>query len=68
MPSASINIMQTWMLVLGGIVLFVLLITIFYYNRFVTLANRIKNSFAQIDVQLKKRSDLIPNLVEAVKG
>jgi LemA protein len=38
------------------------------YNRLVTLANRYKNAFAQIDVQLKRRHDLIPNLVEMVKG
>jgi LemA protein len=38
------------------------------YNRLVTLRNRVKNAFAQIDVQLTRRYDLIPNLVEAVKG
>jgi len=38
------------------------------YNRLVTLRNRFKNAFAQIDVQLKRRYDLIPNLVEAAKG
>ena len=38
------------------------------YNRLVQLRNRFKNSFAQIDVQLKRRYDLIPNLVEAAKG
>jgi LemA protein len=38
------------------------------YNRLVTLRNRYKNAFSQIDVQLKRRYDLIPNLVEAVKG
>jgi len=39
-----------------------------YYNRFVTLSHQIDNSLAQIDVQLRKRSDLIPNLLSAVKG
>ncbi len=39
-----------------------------YYNRFVTLSHQIDNSLAQIDVQLRKRSDLIPNLLNAVKG
>lgn len=39
-----------------------------YYNRFVTLENRIDNSLSQIDVQLKKRADLVPNLLETVKG
>jgi LemA protein len=38
------------------------------YNRLVTLRNRYQNAWAQIDVQLKRRYDLIPNLVEAVKG
>lgn len=39
-----------------------------YYNRFVVLGNRIDNSLSQIDVQLKRRADLIPNLMESVKG
>ena len=38
------------------------------YNNLVGLRNRVKNSLAQIDVQLKRRNDLIPNLVETVKG
>jgi LemA protein len=38
------------------------------YNRLVTLRNRVSNAWAQIDVQLKRRYDLIPNLVETVKG
>ena len=38
------------------------------YNHFITLRNRINNAWAQIDVQLKRRFDLIPNLVETVKG
>jgi LemA protein len=38
------------------------------YNNLVQLRNRVKNSYAQIDVQLKRRNDLIPNLVETVKG
>jgi len=56
----------------GWIVLGVLVLVIVYaiaiYNRLVTLRNRIKNAFAQIDVQLTRRHDLIPNLVETVKG
>lgn len=39
-----------------------------YYNRFATLENRVDNSLSQIDVQLKRRADLIPNLIETVKG
>ena len=41
---------------------------IFAYNRLVSLRNQVDNSWRQIDVQLKRRHDLIPNLVEAVKG
>ena len=44
------------------------IIFIYYYNRFVTLENRIENSEAQIDVQLRKRADLVPSLVKVVKG
>lgn len=39
-----------------------------YYNRFAVLTNRIRNSLSQINVQLKRRTDLIPNLIETVKG
>jgi len=41
---------------------------VFIFNRLVTLRNRFQNAFAQIDVQLKRRHDLIPNLVETAKG
>jgi len=43
-------------------------IFIYYYNKFAVLGNRIDNSLAQIDVQLRKRADLIPNLLNTVKG
>lgn len=43
-------------------------IVIGLYNRLVTLRNRFENAFAQIDVQLKRRHDLIPNLVETARG
>ncbi|MBI2045912.1 MAG: LemA family protein [Parcubacteria group bacterium] len=46
----------------------ILLWGIFAYNRFITLINRVKESWADIDVQLKRRYDLIPNLVNTVKG
>ena len=50
------------------IVIFVIVTLIHMYNNLVGLRNRVKNSYAQIDVQLKRRNDLIPNLVETVKG
>src|SRR6266571_8243491 len=49
-------------------IFFVLMFIIGAYNRLVTLRNRYQNAFAQIDVQLKRRYDLIPNLVETAKG
>jgi len=55
-----------WILI-GGIVL-IILIVFGYYNRFAILGNRIDNSLSQINVQLKRRADLIPNLIETVKG
>ena len=51
-----------------GIVVILVLYGISAYNGFVTLRNRVRNAWAQIDVQLKNRADLIPNLVETVKG
>lgn len=54
--------------VLAGIGLLMLLFGVQIYNRLVTLRNRVDNAFAQIEVQLKRRHDLIPNLVETVKG
>ena len=57
--------------VLGFVVLAVLVIggiVVGIYNRLVALRNEFKNQFAQIDVQLKRRHDLIPNLVETAKG
>jgi LemA protein len=55
-----------------GVVVLIAIIAIFYaigqYNGLVSLRNRFKNAFAQIDVQLKRRYDLIPNLVDTAKG
>ena len=51
-----------------GIIVVAIFATISIYNNLVALRNRFKNAFAQIDVQLKRRYDLIPNLVETAKG
>ncbi|HOE95088.1 MAG TPA: LemA family protein [Candidatus Sumerlaeota bacterium] len=56
------------LLVIGGLVLLVILWFIATYNGLVRLRNQVKEAWAQIDVQLKRRHDLIPNLVETVKG
>ena len=53
--------------IIGGVVL-VGVVGIYYYNKLVRLDNQVENSWSQIDVQLKRRNDLIPNLVETVKG
>ena len=59
---------MTTLLVLLGIAAAILFYGIALYNNLVSLRNRVKNGFSQIDVQLTRRHDLIPNLVEAVKG
>src|SRR3954464_10164831 len=51
-----------------GIIVLAVVWAIAVYNGLVTVRNRFKNAFSQIDVQLKRRYDLIPNLVESVKG
>ncbi|MGB9856520.1 MAG: LemA family protein [Dictyoglomaceae bacterium] len=51
-----------------GIIGFLGVLFISIYNRLVVLRNRVENAWAQIDVQLKRRYDLIPNLIETVKG
>ncbi len=56
------------LLVLAGLAAILFFYVIGSYNGLVTLRNRFKNAFAQIDVQLKRRYDLIPNLVETAKG
>ncbi|MBS3075672.1 LemA family protein [Candidatus Pacearchaeota archaeon] len=61
--------MVAWLLIgIAALIALVIIIFIYYYNRFVVLENRIDNSLAQIDVQLKKRADLVPALVKVVKG
>lgn len=53
---------------LGLLVLVLIVMMIGIFNRLVTLRNRVDNAWSQIDVQLRRRYDLIPNLVETVKG
>lgn len=54
--------------IVGIIVVLLVLWAIFSYNRFITLVNRAKEAWSDIEVQLKRRYDLIPNLVNTVKG
>jgi len=54
--------------IIGGIVVVLAVVFIVLYNNLVRLRNQVKNAWAQIDVQLKRRHDLIPNLMETVKG
>ena len=57
-----------WLIVLIVVVLLLVVLAIAFYNRLVRYRNRVDNAWAQIEVQLKRRWDLIPNLVETVKG
>lgn len=59
---------MVWLIVAVAIVVVLLVAGVLLYNRLVRLRNRTENSWAQVDVQLRRRYDLIPNLVEAVKG
>ena len=62
--------MTGWIVLIafGAVFLMAVLYVVGIYNRLVTLKNRFQNAFAQIEVQLKRRYDLIPNLVETAKG
>ena len=64
----EVGIVLVVLLGLGGLVVIVGLWFMFTYNGLVNLRNQVKNAWSQIDVQLKRRYDLIPNLVETVKG
>ena len=57
-----------WIIILIAVVAIIVLFVINTYNTLVGLRNKVKDQWAQIDVQLKRRFDLIPNLVETVKG
>ena len=62
----GVEYFMLWILLI--IVVLIVLFIISVYNNLVTLKQRAKNSFSQMDVQLQRRFDLIPNLVETVKG
>ncbi|MGE5691464.1 MAG: LemA family protein [Pseudomonadota bacterium] len=57
-----------WGLIVVGVVVVLAIAVVVLYNRLVRLRNRVENAWAQVDVQLRRRYDLIPNLVETVKG
>lgn len=59
---------MVWLWILIAVLVLLAVIFVYYYNKIVVLGNNIDNAFSQIDVQLKKRNDLIPNLVNTVKG
>lgn len=60
--------MPVWLIVVLVIIVLLIIWFIGVYNNLITLRNRVKDQWAQVDVQLKRRFDLIPNLVETVKG
>src|SRR6188474_1555718 len=59
---------MVWVIVIVVVLILLALAAIWFYNNLVRLRNRVDNAWAQIEVQLKRRWDLIPNLVETVKG
>lgn len=54
--------------IIGGIILILACYVVGVYNKLVNARNKVENQFSQVDIQLKRRADLIPNLVETVKG
>jgi LemA protein len=70
-PTTSSISMSILLIALGVLVVLIVMLGLWIagiYNSLITLRNRFKNAFSQIDVQLKRRYDLIPNLVETAKG
>src|SRR5262250_535138 len=59
---------MVWLIVVIVILIVLALAAIWFYNNLVRLRNRVDNAWAQVEVQLKRRHDLVPNLVETVKG
>ena len=59
---------MVWLIVVIAVVAALALALVLLYNRLVTLRNRTENAWSQVDVQLRRRYDLIPNLIETVKG
>ena len=59
---------MTWIVIAIVVAVALALFVVVLYNRLVRLRNRVENAWAQVDVQLRRRYDLIPNLVETVKG
>lgn len=59
---------MVWEWIIGGIIIVAIFVIIYYINKIIRLSNRIDNAWSQIDVQLKKRTDLVPNLIETVRG
>src|SRR3954469_1167943 len=68
LPLFALSTTVVVLLGLGAVAVLFIFFGIATYNTLVTLRNRYKNAFSQIDVQLKRRYDLIPNLVEVAKG
>ncbi len=60
--------MPIWLIIVIAIVVILIIWFVATYNSLINLRNRVKDQWSQIDVQLKRRADLIPNLVETVKG
>ena len=60
--------MPIWLIVILVIVVLIVIYAVLTYNKLITYRNRVRNQWSQIDVQLKRRFDLIPNLVNTVKG